>query len=116
MPTASPPPPFVQVIKTEEKGTDVNIATHLLTDGFLGSYETAVIISNDSDLCPPIEMVQRQLGKKVGIINPHAGTPSKPLGRLASFYKELRRGPLLASQFPPVMFDARDTFHKPPGR
>lgn len=93
MPVVQPPPKFIQVHKTEEKGSDVNLATHLLADGFLGSYDTAVVISNDSDLCPPIEMVKNQLGRKVGLVNPHPRTPSKPLGRLATFYKELRAGP-----------------------
>ena len=34
----------------EEKRTDVNIASHLLLDTFLGRYDTAVIVSNDSNL------------------------------------------------------------------
>ena len=42
--------PYVRVIKTEEKGSDVNLATHLLTDGFRGAYDIAVVITNDSDL------------------------------------------------------------------
>ena len=48
MPVADPPPNTVSVIKTEEKGSDVNLATYWLTDGFEGDYERAVIISNDS--------------------------------------------------------------------
>ena len=40
----------VEVWRTEEKGSDVNLATHLLVDAFRGEYETAVVISNDSDL------------------------------------------------------------------
>jgi hypothetical protein len=31
------------VIKTEEKGSDVNLATHLLIDGFDDAYELAVV-------------------------------------------------------------------------
>lgn len=42
------PPPggnaVVEVIKTEEKGSDVNLATRLLCDGFAGDYEVAVVI------------------------------------------------------------------------
>ena len=36
---------FAEVIKTEEKGSDVNIATHLLVDAFKNDYELAVICS-----------------------------------------------------------------------
>jgi len=113
MPLRNPPPDFAEVIKTEEKGSDVNLATHLLTDGFLASYDTAVVLSNDSDLCPPIEMVKNQLRLPVGILNPHPHSPSKPLGRLATFYKEIRPGPLSASQFANPLTDGRGPFHKP---
>ncbi len=53
MPDASSkkkPPDHVQVIKTEEKGSDVNLATHLVRDGFRNEYELAVLVTNDSDL------------------------------------------------------------------
>jgi hypothetical protein len=40
---------FVQVIKTEEKGSDVNLAIHLLNDAWKGLYDSAIVISNDSD-------------------------------------------------------------------
>jgi len=34
--------------KSEEKGSDVNIATYLLVDAFDDQYETAVVVTNDS--------------------------------------------------------------------
>ena len=39
------------VRKIEETGSDVNLATLLLEEGFEGLYDVAVVISNDSDLC-----------------------------------------------------------------
>ena len=47
---------YIEVIKTEEKGSDVNLATHLLYDGFRNDYDIAVVISNDSDLLEPIKI------------------------------------------------------------
>ena len=44
----------VRVMKTEEKGSDVNLATYLLVDAFEDRFDVAVIISNDSDLKEPI--------------------------------------------------------------
>lgn len=114
MPAAEPPHDPVRVLKVEEKGSDVNLATHLLTDGFLDAYDTAVVVSNDSDLHPPIAMVRNQLQKKVGIVNPLPNTRSKHLASVASFYRALRAGPLAASQFPDVMNDGQGTFRKPP--
>jgi hypothetical protein len=53
------PQQYVKVIKTEEKGSDVNLATHLLHDAHLGRFDIAVVISNDSDpeLSPHIRTV-----------------------------------------------------------
>ncbi len=69
MPLAKPQnnqKPFAQVIKTEEKGSDVNLATHLLTDAF----ECAVVITGDSDLRAPVQAVIKRFKKKVGVLNP----------------------------------------------
>ena len=78
--------PFVEVIKTEEKGSDVNIATHMVHDGHLGLYETAVIVSNDSDLVEPVKIVRKELKKKVGMLNPHK-RPSFDLKKNVDFMK-----------------------------
>lgn len=43
----------------EEKETDVNIAVALVEDAVQDRYDTAVIISADSDLCPGIRSVKR---------------------------------------------------------
>ena len=40
----------VEVIKTQEKGSDVNLATFLLLDAFRRETDIAVVVSNDSDL------------------------------------------------------------------
>jgi len=39
---------------TNEKRTDVNIATHMLVDAFQNSFDTAILISADSDLTLPL--------------------------------------------------------------
>lgn len=60
-----------QVVKTyEEKGTDVNLATRLLVDGFNGRFESAAIISNDGDLKMPIRIVREELNLPVTVVNP----------------------------------------------
>lgn len=43
--------------KNEEKKTDVNLAVRLLDDAYDDRFDTAMIISADSDLVPPIESV-----------------------------------------------------------
>ena len=110
--TGSTPLKFVWVDYTEEKGSDVNIASHLLMDGFNKEYEVAVIISNDSDLLEPVKMVSQKLKLKIGILNPRE-TQSHTLHQFATFTKRIRQGDLLASQFPETLSDSKGNFHKP---
>ncbi len=56
--SGSNPPQKVFVDKTEEKGSDVNLAAHLLRDPFLKNLEIAVLITNDSDLAEPARIVR----------------------------------------------------------
>jgi hypothetical protein len=39
--------------KVEEKGSDVNLASHLLLDAFQNSFDVGAVLSNDSDLVEP---------------------------------------------------------------
>ena len=103
----------VLVRKTEEKDSDVNLATLLLKEGFQNLYDVAVVISNDSDLLLPIEVVKTDLRKPVGVFNPHQ-KPSSCLRQCASFYKQIREGVLSASQFPAMLSDHHGSFTKPP--
>jgi hypothetical protein len=110
---AGQPPQFVRVIKTEEKGSDVNLATHLLHDAHLGAFDIGVVISNDSDLLEPIKLVRGQLKKQVGVLNPHKH-PSRAILPHIDFIKQIRGGALQAAQFPLTLTDKHGTFTKPP--
>jgi uncharacterized LabA/DUF88 family protein len=55
----------------EEKGTDVNVASHLLTDVLTGTVDAAIVISNDSDLAFPIRAARDHV--PVGVVNPSKG-------------------------------------------
>ena len=111
--TGSNPPQRVWVDKTEEKGSDVNLATHLLHDGFKGLFDTAVLITNNSDLMEPVKIIRRELNLPVGILNPHQ-RHSCTLKPQATFMKRIRQSDVAACQFPQTMVDAHGYFHKPP--
>ncbi|MCY4109159.1 MAG: NYN domain-containing protein [Chloroflexi bacterium] len=116
MPIANPPtkgPRTVEVVKTEEKGSDVNLASLMLVDGFRGDYEAAVMISNDSDLQLPIQIVRSDLALEVGVLNPEPPKRSWVLSKACGFYKPIRAGVLEASQFPSILRDAGGTITKP---
>lgn len=51
----------------EEKGTDINLATHLITKGFMNTYDTAVIMSGDTDYIPVLDVLNT-LGKTTVIV------------------------------------------------
>ena len=115
MPLASPSrsgPRTAEVLKTEEKGSDVNLASHLLLDAFKQACDIAVVISNDSDLRVPIRIAEQELGVRVGVINPH---PPEYRSRVlrGTFFKQLRQSVLVDCQLPGTLTDARGTIHKP---
>lgn len=105
----------VRVIKTEEKGSDVNLATTLLMDAFDDLFDVAVIISNDSDLKEPISQVRRRFGKTIGILAPEGARISRAILPLADFIKHIRPGALANSQFASRMSDRVGQFQKPAG-
>lgn len=105
---------YVRVIKTEEKGSDVNLATHLVRDAYEGAFEAAVVVTNDADLVAPIQLVSQRLNMRVGILNPHQ-RPSRELAAAARFTKSLRPAALARSQFSPVLHDYNGMFHRPLG-
>ncbi|MDQ2859240.1 MAG: NYN domain-containing protein [Pseudomonadota bacterium] len=102
----------VRVMKTEEKGSDVNLATYLMMDAFDDAFDMAVIVSNDSDLKEPISLVRDRFHKGIGILNPQAAV-SRALQPLAHFIKPIRPGALANAQFPDNMRDAIGPFRKP---
>ncbi|WP_123392839.1 NYN domain-containing protein [Nocardioides aurantiacus] len=60
---------LVQYLHLEEKGSDVNVASHLLLDVLSQQVDAAVVISNDSDLAFPIMEARKRV--PVGVVNPN---------------------------------------------
>lgn len=108
-PVSSQPPTTVEVLKTEEKGSDVNLATALLLDAFDDNMECAVVVSNVG----PIKVVRQRFQKQVGIINPQK-RPSRAFINNVDFMRQVRRGVIEDSLFPDELTDSTGDFHKPP--
>lgn len=62
---------MVQYLHLEEKGSDVNVATHLLLDVLTRTVDAALVISNDSDLALPVRVARDRV--PVATVNPHKG-------------------------------------------
>ena len=118
-PLASPKPgrpAYVRIRDTEEKGSDVNLATRLLVGGFTRDYQQAVVVSNDSDLASPIRYVSHDLELRVVVVNPDARTSThNDLVESATYVRRIWKSHLRKSQLPPTVTDEHGVITKPAG-
>ena len=91
---------MAKVIRTEEKGSDVNLAVHLLNDGWLDAYDCAVVVTNDSDIAEGMRLVREQLSKRIGLLTPGKRRASRQLMIHADFSAQIRTNVLQSSQLP----------------
>lgn len=94
-----PPPAVVKVLKSEEKGSDVNLGAHLVRDAYTNAFDVAVVVTNDTDLVDPIRIATAEAGKRVGLLIP-VKYPSQSLIEVASFHLRIRPAHLMRAQFP----------------
>jgi hypothetical protein len=106
---------MVSHLHQEEKGTDVNVASHLLMDILEGRVDGVVVISNDSDLRLPVQVARQRV--PVGQVNPRhtlfagdlAGSPSEGVGN--HWWRKLYKEDYYRHQLP----DPSGAFTKPAG-
>lgn len=102
---------FAPILKTEEKGSDVNLAVHLLNDAWEDNYDCAVIVSNDGDLSEAIKLSKKH-DKIIGLVNPSRKRRfSKELEKIVNFKYRVRKNLLKNSQLPNPI--PNSTIHKP---
>jgi NYN domain len=97
-----PYPVVAKIWKTEEKGSDVNLASHLIRDACNGGFDVAAVLSNDTDLVEPIRIVTQELGLPVGLLAP-VPKPAAGLAQVASFIRHVRVQHIQVSQFPDII-------------
>ena len=88
--------------KPEEKKTDVAIASHLVGDAYQDVYDVALLISGDSDMAPPVEMVTGIEGRRVVAAFPPR-RKSDELKRLAGASISISEASLRQSQLKPLI-------------
>jgi len=84
----------------EEKMTDVNIATEMLIDAFQNRFDTALLISADSDLVPPIREIRRIYPSKKIVCAFPPRRSSEHLKNAANAFLYIGRGTIAKSIFP----------------
>jgi len=117
-PNANPPPVTVEIIKREEKGSDVNLAVHLVNDAFTAGINAAILISNDSDLAEAVTLA-RERGIEVYWYPPLACKgryPSKTLQSVVTHQRQIYPNKYAAAQLPnPITTAQGKAINKPAG-
>lgn len=106
----------VTIWSLEEKQSDVNLALHILRDALLGEVDHVVVVTNDTDIAPALQMVRELTKVRVGVVTPIKlqGHPNTDLVKHAHWVK--RRIPpdeLIAALLPRVVVGGRKPTIKP---
>jgi len=118
------PPQKVQVERSEEKGSDVNLAAYLIYDNCIKDADESIVISNDSDLANAIMLVTQKILRPVTIVNPNRTDRVRSDPHRCNLQQTLKRvstrnvnsissNVLAKAQFQPTMTDSLGTFTKP---
>ena len=84
----------------EEKMTDVNIAVRMLNDAYDDRFDTALLVSADSDLTAPVSALRARFPEKRVIIALPPNRRSHQLIKAANGYVAIGQKSLRASQLP----------------
>jgi uncharacterized LabA/DUF88 family protein len=101
----------------EEKETDVNIALSLLNLAYEDAFDRALVISNDSDLAPAIQLVRKLFPqKRVTTVSPPHCFHSLELMEVSSDKSKIKIKHLEKCLLPPVVTDSSRLIsaHRPP--
>jgi uncharacterized LabA/DUF88 family protein len=93
----------VKVRKTEEKGSDVNLAARMVFDAGRNRADVYVLLSNDSDFADTLSLLSSELDARFGLFSPVESPAARLLQQRPLFIKPIRRAALLASQLPAVV-------------
>ncbi|MGF9650063.1 NYN domain-containing protein [Pseudarthrobacter oxydans] len=108
-------PVTAKVKKTEEKGSDVALASYLLLDAFKDEADVYVVSTNDSDLVMPMRMVSDDLHRATGLLSPME--PKRSSNELKqtnpSIHRQITVAALAACQLPDVINDGKGKVHRP---
>lgn len=92
---------YASIHERTEKGSDVNLACHLLNDAWRNAYDCAIVVSGDSDLAEAMQLVREYHPNKViGVFAPAKRGMSKKLIGCSTFIRSVSTAVLAASQLP----------------
>lgn len=91
---------LVNVIKQEEKDSDVNLSVHMVHHAHKNDYDVAVVITNDTDMSEAFKIVSRELEKKIILIHGSKVKPANSLKKYCIDTLKITHDHLKRNQFP----------------
>lgn len=111
--------PKIEIWKLEEKQSDVALALHAFGDAILAHVDQIVVITNDSDFAPAMQMIRERTAVVLGVIAPvREGDGRNKVNRELEKFAHWARTHILndefaASQLPPMVRLKSGAVHKP---
>lgn len=107
-------PTHVEILNSEEKGSDVNLASYLIHDAWRNLFDVALVLSQDTDLLEPIRIVKDEIEKPVGVVVLDGLLPGR-LAKSASFQRQITPARLAAAQLPDsILLPNGKSINRPP--
>jgi len=107
----------ILVWKLEEKQSDVSLALHAYHDAITGNVDQVVIVTNDTDIAPALQMILDHTTVKIGLVIPtrdHVRMPNTDLANRAHWVRtHITDDELANSQMPRVIVGGRKPTIKP---
>ena len=101
-------------MKTEEKGTDVNLAVHMVADAFQDKFDIAMLFSNDSDMATAVKIATSVCNKGVGLYIDRKAVSFKVLRDNSTFISRITPNRLKKCQLNDCIYTADgQTIKKP---
>jgi uncharacterized LabA/DUF88 family protein len=105
---------MIDVIKTEEKGTDVNLAVQMVADAKDNLFDKALLFSNDSDMSYAVQIAAKDCHKTIGLFIDRNAVSFKTLKENVTFIKRLTPSIFASNQLPEeIVTSTGRVIHKP---
>lgn len=101
-----------EYVTHEEKETDVNIGAHLIADATQDKFDTAIIISADTDLAAVVRLARELIGKNKSVCTV-APTGRFARGRELGHLFEITKGTIRKSQLPDSVVTSEGIIERP---
>lgn len=91
---------LVKVYLPEEKGSDVNLAVHMVFEATQDLYDVAVVVTNDTDMREAFRIVSEELKKKIILVQPQRVKTANSLSQYCFDVLKFKTDDLISNQLP----------------